>query len=65
MRASLLTLAVVLLSGYAGTAAAQRVPVARAWGAMADDVRQRPELAQRLKAVIASARTVDYSICLA
>ena len=58
MRASLLTLVVVWLSGYAGTAAAQKVPVARDWGAMADEVRQRPELAERLQAVIASARKV-------
>jgi hypothetical protein len=58
MRASRLTLVVVLLSGYAGTAAAQVVPPARDWGAMADEVRQRPELAERLAAVIASARKV-------
>ena len=58
MRASLLTLVMVLLSSYAGTAAAQAVPAARDWGAMADEVRQRPELAERLAAVIASARKV-------
>ena len=58
MRASWLTLVVVLLSGYAGTAAAQRVSAAGDWGAMADEVRQRPELAERLKAMLASARRV-------
>jgi len=58
MRASWLTLVVVLLSGSAGTAAAQRVSAAGDWGAMADEVRQRPELAERLKAMIASARRV-------
>lgn len=58
MKASLLTLVVVSLSGFAGTAAAQLVPPARDWGAMADEVRQRPELAERLTAVIASARQV-------
>ena len=58
MRASLLTLVVVLLSGYAGTAVAQKGSVARDWAPMADEVSQRPELAERLKAVIASARKV-------
>ena len=58
MRASWLTLVVVLLLGYTGTAAAQRVSAAGDWGAMADEVRQRPELAERLKAMLASARRV-------
>ena len=47
-----------LLSGHAGTAAAQRVSAAGDWGEMADEVRQRPELAERLKTMIASARRV-------
>jgi len=58
MRASRLMFVVVLLSGYAGTAAAQSVPAVRDRGAMADEVRQQPELAERLAAVIASARKV-------
>lgn len=58
MRQSLLALVVLLLSGYAGTAAAQRVSAAGDWGTMADEVRQRPDVAERVKGVIASAREV-------
>ena len=53
-----LNLGTLCLFLWTTAAAAQVVPPARDWGAMADEVRQRPELAERLKAMIASARKV-------
>lgn len=53
-----LNLGTLCLFLWTTAAAAQVVPPARDWGAMADQVRQQPELAERLNAVIASARKV-------
>jgi len=53
-----LKLGTLCLFFWTTTAAAQVVPPARDWGAMADEVRQRPELAERLAAMIVSARKV-------
>ena len=53
-----LNLGTLCLFLWTTAAAAQVVPPARDWGAMADEVRQQPEVAERLKAMIASARKV-------
>ena len=58
MKLALILLTAVLLAPLATLPASDLAPVTADLGAMADEVRQRPELAERLAAVIASARKV-------
>ena len=58
MKLALILLTAVLLAPLGTLPASDLAPVTADLGAMADEVRQRPELAERLAAVIASARKV-------